>query len=59
MGNSKLIKKKCKMIKILLTDVDGVLTDGGMYYSAHGDIMKKFNSKDGMGIKGEMEMKYA
>ena len=50
MNNSKLIKKKCKMIKILLTDVDGVLTDGGMYYSAHGDVMKKFNAKDGMGI---------
>ena len=42
--------KKCTSIKILLTDVDGVLTDGGMYYSANGDIMKKFNSKDGMGI---------
>ena len=42
--------KKCTNIKILLTDVDGVLTDGGMYYSAHGDVMKKFNSKDGMGI---------
>ena len=46
---SKLLKK-CIAIKILLTDVDGVLTDGGMYYSAHGDVMKKFNSKDGMGI---------
>ena len=46
---SKLLKK-CTNIKILLTDVDGVLTDGGMYYSAHGDVMKKFNSKDGMGI---------
>ena len=46
---SKLLKK-CSNIKILLTDVDGVLTDGGMYYSAHGDVMKKFNSKDGMGI---------
>ena len=42
--------KKCTNIKILLTDVDGVLTDGGMYYSAYGDIMKKFNAKDGMGI---------
>ena len=42
--------KKCTYIKILLTDVDGVLTDGGMYYSAHGDVMKKFNAKDGMGI---------
>ena len=46
---SKLLKK-CIDIKILLTDVDGVLTDGGMYYSAHGDVMKKFNVKDGMGI---------
>ena len=46
---SKLLKK-CTDIKILLTDVDGVLTDGGMYYSTHGDVMKKFNSKDGMGI---------
>jgi len=46
---SKLLKK-CINIKILLTDVDGVLTDGGMYYSAHGDVMKKFNAKDGMGI---------
>ena len=46
---SKLLKK-CTDIKILLTDVDGVLTDGGMYYSAHGDVMKKFNAKDGMGI---------
>ena len=34
----------------MLTVVDGVLTDGGMYYSAHGDVMKKFNAKDGMGI---------
>ena len=42
--------KKCTNIKILLTDVDGVLTDGGMYYSIHGDVMKKFNAKDGMGI---------
>ena len=51
--NKKLwdnLMKKCINIKILLTDVDGVLTDGGMYYSAHGDVMKKFNSKDGMGI---------
>lgn len=38
-------------IKILLTDCDGVLTDGGMYYSENGDEIKKFNTKDGMGIK--------
>jgi len=39
-----------KKIKILLTDVDGVLTDGGMYYSSKGDVMKKFYARDGMGV---------
>ena len=51
MNNSKIIQKKCKMIKILLTDVDGVLTDGGMYYSDKGETMKKFNTRDGMGVE--------
>ncbi|MEW6544066.1 MAG: HAD-IIIA family hydrolase [Nitrospirota bacterium] len=32
-------------------DVDGVLTDAGMYYSESGDEWKKFNTRDGMGIK--------
>ena len=44
------ITPKIKNIKILLTDVDGVLTDGGMYYSSKGDVMKKFHARDGMGI---------
>lgn len=38
-------------VKIFLTDVDGCLTDGGMYYSNSGDELKKFNTKDGMGLK--------
>ena len=42
--------KKCKKIKLVITDVDGVLTDGGMYYSPEGDIMKKFHVRDGMGV---------
>ena len=41
---------KPKNIKILLTDVDGVLTDGGMYYTPNGDTMKKFHARDGMGV---------
>jgi len=41
---------KLKSIKILLTDVDGVLTDGGMYYTPTGDTMKKFFARDGMGV---------
>ena len=40
-----------KSIKLLLTDVDGVLTDAGMYYSELGDEMKKFNAHDGMGLQ--------
>ena len=46
----KSISDKCKKIKIVLTDVDGVLTDGGMYYTKDGDIMKKFHARDGMGV---------
>jgi N-acylneuraminate cytidylyltransferase len=38
-------------IKMLLTDCDGCLTDGGMYYSEKGDELKKFNTKDGMGFQ--------
>lgn len=38
-------------IKIFLTDSDGVLTDGGMYYTETGDEMKKFNTKDGMAFE--------
>ncbi|MDE6067111.1 MAG: HAD-IIIA family hydrolase [Duncaniella sp.] len=38
-------------IRLFLTDVDGTLTDGGMYYTAQGDAMKKFNTRDGMGLQ--------
>ncbi len=41
-------KKSKKKIKMLLTDVDGVLTDAGMYYTENGDEIKKFNTYDGM-----------
>ncbi len=37
-------------IKMFLTDCDGCLTDGGMYYSEKGDELKKFNTLDGMGL---------
>ena len=48
---AKKILEKCKLIKLVITDVDGVLTDGGMYYSEKGEILKKFNAKDGMGVE--------
>jgi YrbI family 3-deoxy-D-manno-octulosonate 8-phosphate phosphatase len=43
-------KTKTKNIKLFVVDIDGVLTDGGMYFSESGDQMKKYNTKDGMGI---------
>jgi len=44
------LHSRCKKIKLVLADVDGVLTDGGMYYTDNGDIMKKFFTRDGMGV---------
>jgi len=48
---TKKFKKKCEQIKLVLSDVDGVLTDGGMFYSKNGEEFKKFNTKDGMGVE--------
>jgi 3-deoxy-D-manno-octulosonate 8-phosphate phosphatase (KDO 8-P phosphatase) len=52
-----MLKKKTKSptsilrkIKFLLLDVDGVMTDGGIYYSTSGEELKKFDIKDGYGI---------
>ena len=42
--------KQGHQIKMLLTDCDGCLTDGGMYYSENGDELKKFSTLDGMGF---------
>ncbi len=38
-------------IRVLLLDVDGVLTDGGLYYGADGEVLKRFNTLDGHGLK--------
>ena len=37
-------------IRYIFIDVDGTLTDGGVYYDEHGNEIKKFNTKDGTGI---------
>ena len=42
--------KEIPAVKMFLTDCDGCLTDGGMYYSEYGDELKKFNTRDGMGF---------
>ncbi len=46
-----LLIKKAKAIRLLICDVDGVLSDGKVYYSNQGDEIKSFNIKDGLGIK--------
>lgn len=42
---------KAKKIKLIIFDVDGVLTDGGLYFSDEGIELKRFNALDGLGIK--------
>ncbi len=45
------IINKAKLIKLLVLDVDGVLTNGSIYFSEHGETMKVFSTLDGQGIK--------
>ena len=49
MKNSEILKR-CKKIKLVISDVDGVLTDGSMYYSEKGEQLKQFHTRDGMGV---------
>ena len=39
------LKAKAEKIKMLITDCDGVLTDGGVYYGESGEVLKRFNIK--------------
>jgi YrbI family 3-deoxy-D-manno-octulosonate 8-phosphate phosphatase len=41
---------RARNVRLLCVDVDGVLTDAGMYYGPEGEVMKKFNTRDGMGL---------
>jgi YrbI family 3-deoxy-D-manno-octulosonate 8-phosphate phosphatase len=43
-------KEQIKKIKLLILDVDGVMTDAGMFFTENGDQFKKYNAKDGMAI---------
>jgi YrbI family 3-deoxy-D-manno-octulosonate 8-phosphate phosphatase len=45
-----ILIKKFSRIELVLTDVDGVLTDGGRYYTETGEYFKKFHTRDGMGV---------
>ena len=45
------LKKRLAGVKLLSLDTDGVLTDGGIFFTDSGDELRKFNVKDGMGMK--------
>lgn len=45
------LRKKAASVRLIVSDVDGVWTDGGMYYSEAGDEWKKFNTRDGMAVE--------
>ena len=46
-----MINEKLKKIKLVITDVDGVLTDGLLHYDANGEAIKSFHVRDGLGVK--------
>ena len=43
-------RPRWRAIRALVTDVDGVLTDGGLYYAENGDELKRFDVRDGQGL---------
>ncbi|TNH11644.1 3-deoxy-D-manno-octulosonate 8-phosphate phosphatase, partial [Testudinibacter sp. TR-2022] len=45
------MNKKLTKIKLVITDIDGVLTDGSLYYDADGEALKSFHVRDGLGIR--------
>jgi len=48
--NDANLHQKLQKIKCLVMDVDGTMTDSGVYYSAEGEQLKRFSIRDGMGI---------
>jgi len=45
------LRSRARSVRLVLTDVDGVLTDGGVYVSEKGEELKRFSLRDGMGIE--------
>ena len=46
-----MLESRAKLIRLIAFDVDGVMTDGGLYYSDSGEESKRFNTQDGLGLK--------
>jgi len=45
------LRERLARIKLMIFDVDGVLTDGSLWYGEHGEMFKRFNALDGHGLK--------
>ena len=45
------LRFRAARLRLVITDVDGVLTDGGVYYSERGEELKRFSIRDGMGVE--------
>jgi 3-deoxy-D-manno-octulosonate 8-phosphate phosphatase (KDO 8-P phosphatase) len=50
-GDADGALERARILKLMIFDVDGVMTDGTLYYSERGEELKAFNSRDGHGIK--------
>ncbi len=44
-------RRRARLVRLVLTDCDGVLTDAGVYYSDTGEAMKRYSVRDGMGVE--------
>src|SRR3989344_7358671 len=51
MSRTSILKRKLKKIRVIVSDVDGVLTDGRIYLLENGDELKSFNAKDGSRVE--------
>ncbi len=49
--SNQSVASRARRIRMVLLDVDGVLTDGGLYYTADGHELKRFHAHDGYGIQ--------
>jgi 3-deoxy-D-manno-octulosonate 8-phosphate phosphatase (KDO 8-P phosphatase) len=46
-----VVRERAAAVRLMVFDVDGVLTDGSLYYGEHGEMFKRFNALDGHGLR--------
>ncbi|HEY9281482.1 MAG TPA: HAD hydrolase family protein [Eoetvoesiella sp.] len=46
-----LVRERAQQVRVMAFDVDGVLTDGSLWYGKHGEVVKRFNALDGHGLR--------